>query len=304
MSDEPKDSLSSKKLFESLAGEKVPSHSPPPPTETESVSSEPTANAEIVSGLAVELNPAPVVKRILALTVDYGILTLASYALFLVVLLFGVPFFIFLRSASEWIQSIAIGLGTVLIVLLVLLGMFAMHAYFIWREFKKGATIGKGILGLRVVSATTGGPITQRQAIIRELSRWYIDGLILPPLISMSLSKKRQRIGDLLADTIVVYSKSSEQISQFRYVFESDYRVLLTELGKPEISTKEMDLFLTFANKNYLDRRPISPEEEAQWVDFAHSRIPRAKMLGLNNETLLRFLAQYCDHGNEPTQKE
>lgn len=71
----------------------------------------------------------------------------------------------------------------------------------------KGQTPGKRSLGLRVMSAD-GGPLRPGQAIIRNLVRAF-EGVApfgyLPALISMSLTSRFQRLGDLAAGTIVVW---------------------------------------------------------------------------------------------------
>jgi uncharacterized RDD family membrane protein YckC len=70
-----------------------------------------------------------------------------------------------------------------------------------------GQTIGKKIVGIRVISSE-GGPIQPAQAIVRNLIRAF-EGLIpffyLPALFSICCSPRFQRLGDLAADTIVVW---------------------------------------------------------------------------------------------------
>jgi uncharacterized RDD family membrane protein YckC len=100
-------------------------------------------------------------------------------------------------------QSMTIFLIGLLIVMLVLL--LATHAYYIYSESSaSGQTLGKKALGLRVVDLE-GHQITRTQAVYREVLRWYVDGLfIFPAFIAMGKSPKRQRVGDLVAKTMVV----------------------------------------------------------------------------------------------------
>lgn len=91
--------------------------------------------------------------------------------------------------------------GSGLVYLLVVL------AYYVGMECMFGATLGKQLLGLRVVSAH-GGPISLGQALGRNLLR-VIDGFpyIVPNLIGLVVvasSSKRQRIGDMAVGTLVV----------------------------------------------------------------------------------------------------
>lgn len=77
-------------------------------------------------------------------------------------------------------------------------------AYYIVMEAQKGATIGKLILGLRVVMED-GSAIDWRASVVRNLLR-IIDGLFiyLVGAILVWTSDKKQRLGDRLANTIVV----------------------------------------------------------------------------------------------------
>ena len=69
-----------------------------------------------------------------------------------------------------------------------------------------GQTIGKRIVGLRVMT-TQGVPITGSQAAIRNLLG-TVDGpfpfLFLPGFLSMILTRRFQRLGDLAAGTMVI----------------------------------------------------------------------------------------------------
>lgn len=70
-----------------------------------------------------------------------------------------------------------------------------------------GKTPGKSILGMRVMSAD-GGPLRPSQAVVRNLVRAF-EGLVpfgfLPALLSMCLTRRFQRLGDLAGGTIVVW---------------------------------------------------------------------------------------------------
>ncbi|MEK6773233.1 MAG: RDD family protein [Bdellovibrionota bacterium] len=152
--------------------------------------------------------PAPLGKRIMALLVDLSVITVASYVIAIV------PLFAMASSAyvlNNFLNELT-GMVLILVYLLVLLLIFSLtlHLYFIYFETKDGATPGKKIFGLSVLSEN-GQKITRNQAIKREILRTYIElPLILPALISILLSDKNQRLGDRFAKTIVVYSKNKE----------------------------------------------------------------------------------------------
>jgi len=77
-------------------------------------------------------------------------------------------------------------------------------AYYIVMEAQKGATVGKMLLGLRVVKED-GSAIDWQASIVRNLLR-IVDGLFiyLVGAILVWTSDKKQRLGDRLANTIVI----------------------------------------------------------------------------------------------------
>ena len=77
-------------------------------------------------------------------------------------------------------------------------------AYFIILEGLLGTTIGKLILGIKVINAQGKVPGIV-PALIRNLFQIIdITPLCIIAIISMALSKKKQRVGDLVAGTYVV----------------------------------------------------------------------------------------------------
>jgi uncharacterized RDD family membrane protein YckC len=73
-------------------------------------------------------------------------------------------------------------------------------------ESVSGITPGKWLMGLRTVSST-GRRAGLAPVLVRDLLLWFDFPLFisaLPAAISMFLSPQRQRLGDRLADTIVV----------------------------------------------------------------------------------------------------
>jgi uncharacterized RDD family membrane protein YckC len=95
---------------------------------------------------------------------------------------------------------------------LLLVGIFAIQwVYFAALEGWRGATPGKVALGLRVVT-TMGRPIAFRAAALRNLLRaadalplTYTAGVLsIAGLASMSATRRFQRLGDLVAGTMVV----------------------------------------------------------------------------------------------------
>ena len=95
-----------------------------------------------------------------------------------------------------------------LLALVILVFAFAFLAYFVLLEaLNGGRTLGKQMLGIRVVM-DTGHPVTPTGAVVRGLFRLldcYFPLLpFLPGLGMIFLHRRNQRLGDIVAGTIVV----------------------------------------------------------------------------------------------------
>ena len=106
--------------------------------------------------------------------------------------------FLFVGCAGIMLPGTAMGVATI--------SMFVMEwCYFIVAEgFFRGKTIGKHVLGLRVIH-DRGHPLTFWGSMIRNLLRG-IDCMPLygPAFTSMVLTQRLQRLGDLIAGTVVI----------------------------------------------------------------------------------------------------
>lgn len=144
-----------------------------------------------------------VLHRIFAVIIDYIVLGFSS-----------------LFIAGAWVYSwiaptglatnpiMAPVLGLIMIIMTLFLVIILWIPYAIILETWRGQTIGKMILGIVVVKEN-GEPCTFAAALLRNVLR-LIDVLpqfYLIGFIFMALAEKRQRIGDRLANTIVVRIK-------------------------------------------------------------------------------------------------
>lgn len=86
------------------------------------------------------------------------------------------------------------------------LGTAGVLLFHLTAQARNGTTVGKWLLGLRTLR-TTGRPCGLARSILRELLL-CIDSLMLlcwlPGAISIVLTSRSQRLGDLAADTVVV----------------------------------------------------------------------------------------------------
>ena len=153
---------------------------------------------ELAEGVEVQLRVAGPLPRMLAYTIDLLVCLAVLLAVGLVLALVG------------W----AIG-GTVSVGLWMLTWFLIAWWYPVWFESgRRGATLGKRALGLRVVQ-TTGVPATFGQAVVRNFLR-FIDIQPMPTglvgLVACLASRRFQRLGDLAAGTVVVYHSAVVEV--------------------------------------------------------------------------------------------
>lgn len=134
-------------------------------------------------------------KRIAATIIDYGIIMLVTY---LYIMYYG-------RENAEGQMQVE-GIAT------TPLFMFWV-TYLVFAETLFGATLGHHAFYLRVVTSKRD-EITFGQALKRRL----LDPIDLfwgiPAFIAISKSEKKQRLGDMWAETLVVDTKDPEQYRQ------------------------------------------------------------------------------------------
>ena len=98
------------------------------------------------------------------------------------------------------------------IALIVFINFAVAWGYFAWFEaYWHGQTPGKRVMKIRVIK-DSGRQITLFEALARNLLRVvdYLPGFYLVGLITMLCNKRSQRLGDLVAGTIVVHERLDE----------------------------------------------------------------------------------------------
>jgi len=139
-------------------------------------------------------------RRGLAHAIDIVVCYFCVFVVGVVVLLAAGASDLVERAHQSYSATASAGFG------LVLLLLFAVQwVYFVVWEAWKGTSLGKMALGLRVVT-TTGRPIGFGGAALRNILR-AADALpvaYLVGVVSMLVTSRFQRLGDLTADTMVV----------------------------------------------------------------------------------------------------
>ncbi len=152
--------------------------------------------SQLVTGeaVALDLRPAALPSRLVAGAIDAS----AQVGIFF---LLSIPL-----GALGSVSSSALTAALAIVVLVGVLAGYPIAFESLWR----GRTPGKAAMGLRVVR-DDGGPIGFRQALVRGLSGAFLERfgitLFAGAVISMLLSARSKRIGDLLAGTLVLQER-------------------------------------------------------------------------------------------------
>lgn len=220
-------------------------------------------------------------RRALAYLIDMA----ACYGAVVVLALIVVLSFMGDRSAGEIGSAAKAGSGV------VLLALFAVQwVYFVVFEATTGRSLGKGVVGVRVVS-TDGRPIGWRAAALRNLLR-AADALptgYLVGLVSMASSSRFQRLGDLVAGTMVVVPESARVAAPIE----------LTPAAKPkELATLPEDVALDADEREAIElflrrRRTLGRAREHELASMIAG--PIGERLGFVHADPARLLAIVYD---------
>ena len=128
--------------------------------------------------------------RLYAVFIDVALIGTAQSILAFFVSLVAVLFF----NESSWVT----GIGFIIFISLFSAALWIFGLFFM-DGFRKGQGIGKKLLSLQVVRLKDGKPCTFKDAFLRRLA-----GIFQPLDFFWTLGKKRQRLGDKFAETVVV----------------------------------------------------------------------------------------------------
>lgn len=195
-------------------------------------------------GIEFSLPLAGPVSRMLALLVDLAVIAMLASVIEKVLAPFAI-FGVDLASALNIVAYFVISL------------IYAAAAEWAWR----GQTVGKRLLRLRVVDAS-GLRLEPAQVIVRNLMR-FLDALPMLYLvggIACIVSRRRQRLGDLAAGTVVIRTPKFarpdlDQVLGSKYNSLAEYRHLAARLRQkvhPEVAR--------IALETLLRRDQLSPE--------------------------------------------
>jgi uncharacterized RDD family membrane protein YckC len=165
-------------------------------------------------------------------------------------------------AASKWAMAVVISIPFLL-----------EWAYFaLFEAFWRGQTPGKRIMHIRVIQQT-GRPIGLFESLGRNLVRFVdmLPGIYIVGIISMFCTRRQQRLGDLVAGTLVVHDRKLEtpleNIGASRTFTFSSFQAATASVPPPRESKLPADAVarLTLADlqalESYLARRLDVPME-------------------------------------------
>lgn len=149
--------------------------------------------------VALEFPLAGVGSRFLAVSIDMLLQVVIALVVLAVV-----------SGAWSLIGDAGRGRGAWFLTVLVISAFLLFYGYFMGFEaLWHGQTPGKRLIGLRVLSVT-GRPARLDEAILRNLLRVVdqLPGFYAIGIVTMLVSSRNQRLGDLAAGTVVVHEKA------------------------------------------------------------------------------------------------
>lgn len=143
-------------------------------------------------------------KRVLATLVDTVVLGVVMLVVFVAQWVISLAF-LGASAGLELSEGAQLAVGLVLSLLNIAVYVALFLGYYVYFEGRKGQTLGKMVVGIRVIREDNGGVPGTRAALVRTLLR-VVDGFLgyLVGYLVASSSEKRQRLGDKAARTLVV----------------------------------------------------------------------------------------------------
>ena len=234
--------------------------------------------------VALDFALASVGSRFLALAVDTLIQAAATVLLILLGLALAAVVSARLDTMSPWILA-----GLFLAYFLIYNAYFAVFEA-IWN----GQTPGKRVIGLRVISVT-GRPVSVFEAILRNVVRIadQLPGIYAIGIVSIFVTERNQRLGDLAAGTVVVHERevtSTEAEVQFAAP------AMPTHHGASRLSPEEVAVIELFVRRrDQLDDYSRS-RKALQIADRIRARLDISER-GRDEPFLEEVLTEYRERG-------
>lgn len=151
--------------------------------------------------------------------------------------------------------------------------------YMLFETIWNGQTPGKVRLGLRVIRGS-GTPITVSEVVIRNLVRVvdFLPALYTAGIVAMFIDGQSRRLGDLAANTVVVYDREAIELSS----------VASSINAKPAALHQPIDHF----QDDSLPVRRLSAQEVMMVEEFFRRRFQLSNREAMAHKLLRRMYAQ------------
>lgn len=193
-------------------------------------------------------------------------------------------------------EAIPMSSGWIIAIILIIIFIFNFGYFIILEYFWGGRTIGKRILGIRVIQEN-GHNITFLSSIIRNFLR-LIDSLpssYALGILLIFLHSKHKRLGDLAAGTIVVHERGKQETSKLKRYIDSkgitEYTISIEEQELHVFSQKDWELL-----DKYCQRLPNLDTQTKNKLnkEIADILLPKINITYNGNEEML-LLALYLN---------
>jgi uncharacterized RDD family membrane protein YckC len=182
-----------------------------------------TVRIRTSQNIEIDYEVAGLGERILARIVDMGVFIGVFY-------IFYIIFFLFFLSVLVDMEKGA-GFPIALIVIAIIFSVVYIFYDLVCEIFFNGQSIGKYAIKIKVVNLTGARP-----TIGQYLTRWVfrlLDFTLtfgIAAIISVAVSEKKQRIGDMIAGTTLIKTKPATALNELFFAApEDDYEPLFAQ---------------------------------------------------------------------------
>ena len=190
--------------------------------------------------------------------------------------------------AALWFRSLGYrSLATWVAATLILLGFVLYYGYFAaFESIWGGQTPGKRVMGLRVLSVT-GQPITTFDALLRNLLRIVdqMPGIYAVGVLSIFFTARNQRLGDLVAGTVVVREHGPSPA----HATESDRPA--ARLGAARLTVEEIEVVQAFLARRADLNDQLRGRTAQQLADRIRRRLELPAESNRDDEALIESVA-------------
>ncbi|QEM07475.1 RDD family protein [Mucilaginibacter rubeus] len=173
-----------------------------------------TVKIHTSQNIEIDYEVAGLGERVLARIVDMGVFMGIGYICYFIIIFF------FLTTIQNFKGD---SIPAVLIVIAIIYSLAAVFYDLVAEVFFNGQTIGKYAVKIKVVSINGSRP-SFGQFLLRWVFRLVDFGITfgIGALISVAVSEKKQRIGDIVAGTTVIKTTPKAQLGDLVFAYQDD----------------------------------------------------------------------------------